>query len=78
MSRITQSKLNRRLLPAVKDKLGKIHVVGRHVGFEPAPLPKKQLITYEGVTFEVLVSPGQIINPKKAYKRYLQNKIIWH
>lgn len=72
MSRMTAARRARALYPAVKDDAGRTRIVGRRVGFEPPAGREIRVVEHDGVRFEVLVSPGQIINPKKLYKRLVE------
>ena len=63
MSRRTATKIGRTM---VYKETGKVAFI------EPAKQKTPKVISYEGKEMLVLVSEGQIINPKKEYKRRMK------
>ena len=65
MSHITQTKLNRTYQGSIKD--GPI----KNLKVEPPTNRTEETFEWKGVTLKTWMSPGQVINKEKLYKRYL-------
>jgi hypothetical protein len=64
MSHITQTKLNRQYTGSIKD--GPI----KNPKVEPPTNRTEETFEWRGVTLKTWMSPGQVINKEKLYKRY--------
>lgn len=72
MSRRTQEKENRRVVVQInKDKKNPVYAT---IGYRRPEERKLIAVSYKGVEMHELVAKGQVINPRKAYKRFLKKR----
>lgn len=73
MTTITDTKLNRRIFEDLgKDKKGN-KIYGKCIGYKPSSVKQKKVIEHQGKKMNVFVSDGQVINPRREYKRQFGN-----
>lgn len=63
MSKVTSTRLNRSYEGSTRDGIVKKQKI------DPSRARTEETIEWKGVTFKVLMSPGQVINKEKLYKR---------
>ena len=73
MSKITLSKFNRIFEEKkIRDKFE----ITKKSKIDRIQERTKAVVDYSGVKFDVLVSPGQLINKKKAFKREMERRSL--
>ena len=73
MTRRTVAKQDRALYQIKKfGKDGQPEEIGKLVGFQPPKEREKIEVEFRGETLVTYIAPGQIINPKKEFRRQMK------